>query len=144
MNKNEMSQVHSVTKFHFGVKNVYSLASSPSPIPMYPKFYMFHVLWINQMYKFFLKSPTNALGYMNVILLRSNHHVAATHAYTQRGGNRNSNTVISLQSCMLVLASLRMATLVAETCWRLLFYNKITFIYPSAFVGLFIQFYTLR
>ena len=81
---------------------------------------------------------------MNVILLHSYHqHASATHAHPQSGENKNSNTIISLQSCILILASLRMATLVAETCWWLL-YNKITFIYPSAFVGLFKQFYTLR
>jgi len=37
---------------------------------------------------------------------------------------------------ILVTTNLKTATLVAETCWRLL-YNKITFIHSSAFIGLF-------
>ena len=55
---------------------------------------------------------------MNVILLHSNHqHFSATHAHPQVGENNNSDTIQSLQSCILVLTNLRMATLVAEMCW---------------------------
>ena len=41
--------------------------------------------------------------------------------------------------CIIVFTTLKMATQVAETCWCLLC-NKITFINPSAFVGLFNKF----
>jgi len=45
------------------------------------EFYLFHVLCINQTYKFFL----NRLGYMNVLLLHSNlWHVSTIHVAIYR------------------------------------------------------------
>lgn len=60
----------------------------------------------------FFRRPTSALGYMNVILLCSNHlHFLATHGHSQGCENKNTNT-----------------------CWWLPC-NTITFICPSAFLG---------
>ena len=40
---------------------------------------IFHVQCVNKMCKSFVKGPTNALGFMGVILLRGNRHVSAIH-----------------------------------------------------------------
>lgn len=46
---------------------------------------LFHIWCLNQMYIFFLKKPTNALQFMNIILVRSNHrHVSTTRVSVLR------------------------------------------------------------
>jgi hypothetical protein len=89
---------------------------------------------------------------MNVILLHNNHqnvlttHVAI-HKMVRKRGQVQIVHLINVEwflhncVCTLVLITLRMATWVARTCWWLLC-NKITFIHPSAFVGLFKKCYT--
>ena len=58
---------------------------------------MFHVSCINQTYKFF-KRPTDAIGFVNVILLHSyQRHVSATHVIST-----HYNCI-----CILVLIALR-------------------------------------
>jgi hypothetical protein len=43
----------------------------------------------------FLKGPTEALGFMNVILLHGNgRHVSAIYGRLQGGGNNNTNTIV--------------------------------------------------
>jgi hypothetical protein len=46
-----------------------------------------------------LRRPTKTLGFMNVILLDSNHqHVLATRGHLQGGENKNTNTNVMCQN----------------------------------------------
>ena len=97
---------------------------------------MFQVQWINRTHKSFKKIKKNALGCMNVILLHgSRRYVSAIHVSIIRVLRTRIQRTHYNFKCISILATLKMATWVAETC-RWLLCNIIAFMHPSAFVGL--------
>jgi hypothetical protein len=90
------------------------------------------------MHQNLLQRSTNALGFMSVISLHSDHqHVSATYVVIFRMVTtrihmcRNHCGMISTHFiCILVVTTLKMATWMAETCQCSL-YNDTSFICPS-------------